>query len=348
MFKQALNKRAELGWQEIRTTRYIAEQLKVKPLVEGLGGKGTGLLYRVGTGDRAILLRADIDALKTSRGVAHTCGHSTHMASLMGTLLYTQSISDLLAQRGKSVYFLFQPAEETFPSGAHAFVAEHGDLLKTVSSAFAIHVRPTMSLGTIGIQPGLLWARGDYMEIEIRGKMVHVKNNRDGIDALYASALVIKQLHAIQNKYPAIRIGIGVASGGLQANTVADRAILKGDIRLPTEQWQKKIKKILTQMLQSVEKKTNAKIKLHYFDGTPPVTNDHALTNEISRYLSGQRSIPFHTIQSSRLFSYGCEDFAYIAQKVPSVMALIGTGDSHDLHEEKCVISDEGTMNAYS
>jgi len=269
------------------------------------------------------------------------------MASLMGTFFYAKQRENELTIKNKSLYFLFQPAEETFPSGAHAFISECPDVIARLQSAYAIHVRPQMPIGTIGLQPGTLWARGDYMEIEVKGKMVHIKNNQNGVDAIYASTLIVKGIHSIQSKYPSVRIGIGVISGGRQANTVADNVILKGDIRILDSIWQSKIKKMLILLVQNVERKTKTQISLHYFDGTPPVINNVHTTALIMTYLKKRSDLPFKIQSSSRLFSYGCEDFAYIAEKVPSTIALIGTGDRYDLHEENCTISDKGTINAH-
>lgn len=343
-YKTQLNRIAELGWQEVQTTAYILQHLKAKPIKHGFANTQSGLLYKVGEGSTRILLRADIDGLKTARGVAHSCGHSTHMASLMGAFFDAKKMETELKRQNKEIYFLFQPAEETFPSGAVAFTRECSSILRTLKAAFTIHVRPLMPLGQIGLQSGPVWARGDYMEIAITGKMTHIKNNDKGIDALYAGALLVEKIHALQKNHPSIRIGVGVMEAGRQANTVADRAILKGDIRLKKDVQQTKVKEKLHNICERVASLTGTKVKLSYFDGYPTVTNDRELTrtvrNSIVCTLGSQ-------IVTQGLFSYGCEDFAYIAAQVPSVTAFIGTGDRHDIHEEQCTISDQGTMNAY-
>ena len=344
--KKKLNELAELGWQEVKTTDYIATQLKVKPLKRGFGNGNTGLLYKIGNGTNAILLRADIDALKTANGIKHTCGHSTHMASLMGVVKDTLQFEKELSKQNKSIYFLFQPAEETFPSGGKAFVDECPEILKEIKSAYAIHVRPHMKLGMIGLQPGTIWAQGDYMEIEVTGKMIHIKNNLDSIDAIYASSLIVGGIKKIQKAHKSIRVGIGVISGGRQTNTVADYVILKGDIRLPNTHIKIIIKEEIKELIKLTEQKTKTIITLHYFDGTPPVINNSHTTSQIVRYFQTRPDVSFK-LQTSGLFSYGCEDFAYISEKVPSTIALIGTGGTYDLHEENCIISDQGTINAY-
>lgn len=345
-YKKKLNTCAELGWQEVKTTDYIASVLKDAPLKRGFRKGNTGLLYKVGTGSESILLRADIDGLKTAQGIKHTCGHSTHMSALIGAFHYAKSIEKKISQADKSLYFLFQPAEESFPSGAQAFVNECGDIVKQIKQAFTIHVFPKLKLGEIGLQPAVVWARGDYMEIRIKGKMVHIKDNLDGIDALYAASLLIQKIKSIQKKHPSLRVGIGVIEGGRQANTVADFALLKGDIRLKSESQQPLIKSLLKRICGEVEKKTGVQIELSYFDGYPTVNNDPLLTKKVTNDLKRQNTE--YTLLDRGLFTYGCEDFAYISSIIPSVTAFIGTGDTYDLHEENCTISDEGTLCAYN
>lgn len=341
-----LNLIAELGWNEIKTTEYLRNVIPITPIKVGFNKLNTGLLYRVGTGKTSILMRADIDALQTSRGVFHTCGHSTHMGSLMHALRYAISQAHLLSAKNKTIYFLFQPAEETYPSGAKAFVNECSDIIDHLSYAFTIHVKPLLPLGTIGLEKGVVWARGDYLEIKVNGKMVHVKDSFHAIDVLESASKLILAIKKIQNRFPnSIRIAIGMIEGGRQPNTLADCAYLKGDIRMTKDSYQDPIKKQLIEVCRKVEHEDGTTVQLTYFDGYPAVANNGKVTNSIINYLVSNRSF---TVNQRGNFSFGCEDFAFISHKVPSVTAFIGTGDKYDLHEENCTISDQGTLNAAS
>lgn len=345
-WKKQLNTLAELGWQEKKTTRYIElSMLPNKPVIKGFGKEKTGLLYKIGKGTSGILLRADIDGLKTTDGVKHICGHSSHIAGLMGALLEGKGLEKELTAKNKCIYFLFQPCEENFPSGAQAFLQAFP--IKNVSFGFSSHVKPLLPLGTIGLYPGAIWARGDYMEIEIHGKMVHVKDATDGRDALAAASEIILFVRKLQKQYEKnMRIIIGTTQGGLQANTVADYAKLTGDIRLRDDTQQKFIKDILIKEIRKIEKRYKVKIDFTYFDGYPVVKNDPKLTQTISKVF--QQKKEWKIIANQSLFSYGCEDFAYISEKIRSVYAFIGTGDTHDIHQKDCEISDEGTIRVYN
>lgn len=345
--KHELNAVAELGWNEIRSTEFIQTFLNERPIKFGFAGKKTGLVYRLGRGKQSILLRADLDALRTQKGVKHTCGHSSHISGLMGAFLDTLSQVDELNKKNKSVYFLFQPAEETHPSGAKAFIDECREMVPHIRHAFSVHVRPKMPLGAIGLKSGSVWARGDYFEIEIQGKMIHVKDAPLGIDGLEAGSHCILAIKKIQKRFmKRLRINIGVMNGGLQPNTVADYTILKGDVRLRYDKDQRRIEEVLRKEIKLIEQRTKTKIELRYYSGCPTVINNRGLTRRIMQFLKTEKE-GFKIVSDSSLFSYACEDFAFIAEKIPSVNALIGTGDRFDIHEENCTISDDGTMNVY-
>jgi amidohydrolase len=342
-YKNHLNSIAELGWQEVETTAYIKKTIPLTPISVGIGGK-TGLVYKIGSGKKGILLRADIDALKTQHGIRHTCGHSTHTAALMGAI-QTMFQEKLSLPNDKTIYFLFQPAEETYPSGARAFLTECSDILPSISYAFAGHVRPKLPRNVVSL-PRMVVGRGDYMEITIHGKMVHVKNTPDGKDALEAASHLILFIKSLQKRYnKTLRINIGVIQGGLQPNAVADYAVLKGDIRMKDNRMQQRIQQTIEKKAREIEQKTGVTIDFAYFDGYPQLINDLYLQKTFASILTNS-SLSVAT--DDRTFTFGSEDFAFIAEKIPSLYALIGTGDSYDIHEEACTISDAGTMNMYA
>jgi len=342
--KRKLDRLAELGWNEKKTTEYILKSVPVKPYKAGFGKSKTGMLYKLGEGTDSILLRADIDALKTEKGPKHICGHSSHTAALLQTLTDTVRKLHNQPNRKKSVYFLFQPAEETYPSGAKAFIDECPEVIKNLEYAFALHMRPLMKLREIGLQTGPVMARGDYFEINIRGTMAHIKNPEKGKDAIEAAAILIREFKAIQKKYfSVLRINVGVISGGRQSNTIADMCIMKGDVRLKENRRQNFIKLLMEKAIKKAQKSTGTAISLSYFDGYPVLSNEKAATGNVLRIMNNNNML----IIRDGLFSFGCEDYSFISNLVPSAYAFIGTGDRHDIHHEKCIISDAGTNAAY-
>ncbi len=120
-WRRDLHRHPEFGFEESRTAAFVAETLRGFGIevVAGIGGTGVVGTLKRGTSNRAIAMRADMDALRiteatgtewasTTPGTMHACGHDGHTAMLLGA-------ARLLAEEGGfdgTVRFLFQPAEE--------------------------------------------------------------------------------------------------------------------------------------------------------------------------------------------------------------------------------------------
>ncbi|NTW03489.1 MAG: amidohydrolase, partial [Oscillochloris sp.] len=113
----------EMGFNEIRTARIVAEKLHSLDyeVMTGIGQTGVvGLLQGGQPGAKVVLLRFDMDALpiheendvpyrSQTPGVMHACGHDAHVAIGIG-------VASLLAKHREripgTIKLMFQPAEE--------------------------------------------------------------------------------------------------------------------------------------------------------------------------------------------------------------------------------------------
>ena len=127
--RRQFHQNPELGFQEHETKAKVAQLLRSYGLEvhEGVGVVG---ILKAGTGNRAIGLRADMDALpiteksthdyvSKNQGVMHACGHDGHMTMLLGA---AKSLASNLLFDG-TVVFIFQPNEE-HGLGAKAMIDE--------------------------------------------------------------------------------------------------------------------------------------------------------------------------------------------------------------------------------
>jgi amidohydrolase len=129
--RRDIHQNPELGFQEVRTSAKIREQLEKAGFVVR-SCAGTGLLadLQFERGGPAILIRADMDALNlkeetglpfaSTNGKHHACGHDGHVAMLLATAIQLKKLKPRL--RG-SVRFAFQPAEEGL-GGARVMVQQ--------------------------------------------------------------------------------------------------------------------------------------------------------------------------------------------------------------------------------
>ena len=89
--RRDLHAHPELCFQEVRTADVVAAKLSEWgiPIHRGLGTTGVVGIVKAGTSDRAIVLRADMDALPMQEfntfahasqhpGKMHACGHDGH------------------------------------------------------------------------------------------------------------------------------------------------------------------------------------------------------------------------------------------------------------------------------
>ena len=158
----------ELAFGEWRTAELVANKLEQLGLVVHRGLAGTGVVgtLQVGSSNRAIGLRADMDALpldelntfahrSTHPGQMHACGHDGHTAMLLG------AAEALVALRHEgrfdgTVHFIFQPAEE-HEGGARAMV-EQGLFDKfPMQAVYGLHNWPGLPVGEMAVLPGARW-----------------------------------------------------------------------------------------------------------------------------------------------------------------------------------------------
>src|SRR3954463_11945331 len=97
-WRHDLHAHPEFGFGERRTASFVAAKLRefgLDAVVEGVGGTGVVGTLKRGSGNRAIALRADMDALRITKqgtaehrsrvaGTMHACGHDGHTAMLLG------------------------------------------------------------------------------------------------------------------------------------------------------------------------------------------------------------------------------------------------------------------------
>lgn len=347
-YKTHLDWCAETGWKEIKTSAYIDSIVKKAPLVRGFGENKTGRIYTVGNGSKKIFLRADIDALPTKNTIKHICGHSTHTASLLGAFEYAVSKEKELTQQNKQIVFIFQPAEETFPSGATEIIKTNLDLISSCIYGFGLHVAPDYPRGTIALFDGVINAAGDYFEIEVTGTSTHVKSTPKGIDAIEGASYVISMFKNFQKELPNFGtetvFNINTVKGGTAANRVADRVFMNGDIRWFNKEDNLKMKTFFKNLPDELKKKYKGNVKLTYFDGYPPLNNDVNITTQIASYITKNTNL---RLADKKIRSLGTEDFSFYSEKIPTLYAKIGVKSAHELHDDSFDVEPDGVLLAY-
>lgn len=181
-FRRGLHAHPELKYEH-RTSDRVAQALRALGLEVHRGLATTGVVGtlrgkepRAGDPSRAILLRADMDALpvqeantfehaSTQPGRMHACGHDGHTAMLLGAARVLAENPDF----DGTVHFVFQPAEE---GGAGALKMIEEGLFERfpVEAAFALHNWPALPAGEFGVRVGPIMAAANRFEIRVNGR----------------------------------------------------------------------------------------------------------------------------------------------------------------------------------
>jgi len=348
-WRRDIHQHPELGNREFRTAQKVAEHLQSLGLEVRTGVAHTGVvaILRGGRPGPVIALRADMDALPVTEqvdlpfksvatteyrgetvGVMHACGHDAHTAILMGV---AQVLAGLRKELPGTVLFVFQPAEEGAPEGERggaALMLEEGlfELAKP-EAVFGLHVFAALETGTIGYRPGPVMAASDSYRILVRGRQSHGARPWEGVDPIVVTSQVVMGMQTIVSRqtdisrYPAV-LSVGAIKGGIRSNIIPDEVELIGTLRTFDPAVHQQIIERMTRTAVNIAHSAGATATVEIGDQSNPVlVNDEALTARmrpsLERVAGAGRvvQIPFLT---------STEDFAFYAQRVPSLFFQLG------------------------
>lgn len=333
--RRHIHKNAETGLDLPKTKAYV-----MKKLTEyGLEPKdcGYGVTATLGKGGKVLLLRADMDALPMSEESgeefacptgkeAHTCGHDFHAAMLLTAAKMLKEKEDTLEG---TIKFMFQPAEETFEGSKN--MIENGILENPpVDAALAYHVSPgKMPIGLFMYNDkDTMMYSVDGFKITIHGKGSHGAYPHVGVDPINIGVhihLALQELIARESDPThSCVLTIGQFTGGTAANIIPETAVLQGTIRTNKPE----ARELLVRRMKEVAEKTaavyNGTVDIEMISEVPPLICNPKLTDEVVGYMQ-ELGIPGLTPYPG-ISASASEDFAVIAEKVPSTFMYLSAG----------------------
>lgn len=334
--RRDLHAHPELAFDETRTSDIVAAFLAEAGLEVHRGLARTGVVgtLRAGTGQGAIGLRADMDALPLQElndcahrsrhdGRMHACGHDGHVAMLLG------AAHVLAASRRFSgtVHFIFQPAEE-MAGGARAMVDAGLFERFPVAAVHALHNWPGLDVGHLAVRPGPMMAGADVFEIRVRGRGAHGGMPHQGRDVVVAGAALVHALQSIvgRNVDPqdAAVLSVTRFNAGHGDNVLPDEAVLGGTVRMFDPAVRELLRCSMERACRGIATGFDVSVALEFEDGNPPMVNaaaPAALAERVALELFGHAQV--HTGLRP---SMGSEDFAFMAGRVPACYAWLGNG----------------------
>jgi amidohydrolase len=347
----------EPSHSEFETAALVARELAVAGLSPQLLPKGNGVICDIGEGDRVIAFRADLDALplqdtkdvpyrSTVEKVAHACGHDVHTTVLLGLGLALAQLDEQGELPGR-VRLIFQPAEETVPSGAPEVIAIGA--LKDVTAIFALHCFPQLPAGLVGVRSGPFTAAADTVEVTLTGPGGHTARPHLTADLVHALGRVIVEVPSLLDRRVDPRAGVSMVWGAVHAgqafNAIPGEGEVKGTVRILNREAWRTAPELITKLIRDVVAPTGAEVEVSYIRGVPPVINDRMAAAVIAG-AAGAALGADRVVEAE--ISMGGEDFAFYLENVPGAMIRLGTGTpgaetKFDLHQsnfdvdERCI-----------
>ncbi len=351
--RRTLHRNPELSGCEQETRALIMGQLEALGIPYRVYSNG-GIAACIGTGDRAVGVRGDIDALPIQEktglpyasqkpGVMHACGHDVHTAILLGAARMFKSME---AELPCMVKLFFQPAEETV-GGARTMIEEGCMAAPTVDAVLGIHVDPTIPVGSAAFLPGKMNAAVIELAITVRGKACHGAHPEEGVDAIVAAANLITALQTVSSRLNApttpVVVTIGTIQGGTGGNIVAGEVKMTGTVRVLDMETAGQVKAQIRSLAAGVASAWGAEVEVELTDDYPALINDAAVTevmmNAARELLGGENVIRMEQP------SMGADDFAYFANAAKGCYFNIGTAEPgaplQSLHSETFAPSED-------
>ena len=374
-WRRDIHQHPELGNREFRTAKLVADHLRSLGIEMQTGVAHTGVVgvLKGGKPGPVVALRADMDGLPVTErvavpfaskvktiyegdtvGVMHACGHDTHVAIMMGVAEVMASMRD---QIPGTVKFIFQPAEEGAPRGEEggaALMVKQGVLANPkVDAAFALHIWSKGEAGHLFYTPRGMYASVDDFRILVTGKQSHGAYPWNSVDPIVTAAQIINALQTVVSRNLEVTqnpgvVTVGKIQGGVRSNIIPEQVELIGTIRAldsaDRTMIHERVRRIATRVAESMG--ATADVLIPMTTSYPVTYNDPELAASMVPVLervAGAKNV--HLVKAET----GAEDFAFIADKVPSFYIQLGgrrpdvsEADAPDHHTPDFYVDESG------
>ena len=349
-WRRHIHQHPELGYQEVKTAAYVAEQLRNMPGIEvqtGIAGTtGVKAVLRGAKEGSVIALRADMDALPVaeenalpfrSKAVAtldgkqvpvmHACGHDTHVAMMLGA---AQILSGMRHQLKGTVVFIFQPAEE---GGGGAFKMIEGGVLDNpkVDAIFGQHISAGYPAGSIEYRAEGTMASADTFSVLVKGVGGHGSAPWAARDPVIAAADMIVSLQSAIARDVNMSLGgssmtVGMMSGGTRGNVIPAEASFSGTVRTLNGANRDTLQKSFERIVQGTADSHGVQAEIKYTRLYPVTYNNPALTSRAVGALKNAADGKLKEVPAKM----GSEDFGAYAQIIPALFWFLNASPYAD------------------
>ena len=315
--RAALHACPEVSGHETRTRALLMDFLRENTSLE-LHPCGAGFYAAHREADAshpAVALRADYDALETPAGAAHLCGHDGNAAALCGVALAIEG-----QKLGRSVFLLFQPAEET---GCGALPCCELFDREQVGSLYGAHTLPGHPLGQVLTRPGTIACASQGLVLRFIGRPAHAAYPEQGVSPAPAVGRLLCALPelAAPQRYSAMALCtvIGCRMGEKAFGAAAERAELWLTLRAERQEDLAALLDAVVGAAQELAREYGLSFSREDIDVFPETRNDDACAGRVLS-LPGARPLAEPMRWS--------EDFGHLLRRCPGAYFLIGAGEN--------------------
>jgi hippurate hydrolase len=343
-WRRELHRRAEVGLDLPRTRRFVRTVLEETGVDIVSADDDLFITAVISGGDGpTVLLRADMDALPLDEspgadcradapGVMHACGHDAHTAMLLGAARILHEKRDTLHG---TVRLVFQPGEEGH--GGAALMVDAG-ICEGIDAGFALHVAPQLPVGFVAGRAGTQMASSTPFELVVRGSGGHGATPRARDTPLLGAAQLALELADVdeQPESPDFVLSVALLTSGSASNVVSDSAVIRGTIRAHSATGEEAGRAALEQVVART-----ADVEVNWTGPYAPVlVNDGVVFAHAAAVADQITDGGFLQMREPLTSS---EDFALIADRVPSALLFLGAGspEASPVHTAQFRLDDD-------
>lgn len=327
--RRELHRHPDLSGAERPTAERLRRAL---PNLRHIRVADTGFLVRVGPPGPAVAIRAELDALplvertgvewSSTSNAMHACGHDVHLAALWLLLQAARRVDDLPV----GLVGLFQPREETQPSGAEDVVSSQLLLEHEVRAVIGGHVQPRVPGGVISTGAGAVNAAADQFDIVVYGEPGHGAYPQVAIDPVPILASIVLGLHELVSRtidpvHPAV-VTVGRMEAGTAHNIIPESGSLHGVMRTMYESDRTHLHAAIRRLAEHTAAARGARAEVTLTVGDPVLNNDRRLVQFVDPLLT-HLGLP---VAHEPFRSCGADDFSHYSRLAPILMMFVGTG----------------------
>ncbi len=331
--RQSIHQEPEIAFEEVKTNQKIRAFLDKHqiPYVSGIAKTGILATIEGKLPGKTILLRADMDALPMDEnpnnpyaskipGRMHACGHDGHTA---GLCLAGAVLNQMKQELKGTVKLLFQPAEEAI-GGAEPMIK--AGVLEGVDMAFGAHLWGSSPGGRVYLKKGPMMASPDNFIIKVKGVGGHGSKPHVAVDPILIASQIVIALQTIVSRQISplepLVISVGKMHGGTAPNIIPEEVVLEGTIRTLNNVVRADVPIKMEKLVKGIAESYGGQAEFTYLPAYPVLVNDNEVTD--IAYRAAGRFLNPEQLAFLDQPDMGGEDFAYIAQAVPSTFMYVG------------------------